>query len=157
ANSQTEPDAARKLVRWFHDPNLGVVCGRLVLTDPHTHKNADSLYWRYETFLKRAEGKLGALLGANGAIYAIRRDVFTPIPDDTIVDDLFIPLRAGLHTGCAIVYDCEAIAHEESAPDVGSEFHRRSRIGAGGFQSWALLWKLLNPRQGWVAFTFCSH
>src|SRR5262245_50637084 len=129
ANTHTEPDAARKLVRWFHDPRLGVVCGRLVLTDRHTGRNADSLYWRYETFLKQSEGKLGALLGANGAIYAIRREAYTPIPDDTIVDDLVIPLLARLRTGCAIVYDREAVAHEETAMHLACEFHRRSRIG----------------------------
>jgi cellulose synthase/poly-beta-1,6-N-acetylglucosamine synthase-like glycosyltransferase len=157
ANTQTEADAYSKLVRWFQDPRLGVVCGRLVLTDPQTGKNADSWYWKYETFIKRSESRLGALLGANGAIYAIRREVFTPIPNDTFVDDLMIPLQARLRTGCAIVYDSEAIAHEETAPDFGSEFRRRSRIGAGGFQSMRILWKLLNPAQGWIAFTFLSH
>jgi cellulose synthase/poly-beta-1,6-N-acetylglucosamine synthase-like glycosyltransferase len=157
ANTYTEAPAARKLIRWFRDPSVGVVCGRLVLTDPHTGHNVDSLYWKYETFIKQSEGRLGALLGANGAIYAIRRDVFTPIPNDTIIDDLVIPLTARLRTGCALVYDREAVAHEESAPDFGCEFHRRSRIGAGGFQSLGMLWRLLYPRQGWVAFTYCSH
>jgi cellulose synthase/poly-beta-1,6-N-acetylglucosamine synthase-like glycosyltransferase len=157
ANTYTEPDAARKLVRWFDDPQMGVVCGRLVLTDPHTGRNADSLYWKYETFLKRSEGRLGALLGANGAIYAIRHNVYTPIPNDTLVDDLVIPLWARQHTGCAIAYDPEAVAHEESAPDVTHEFHRRSRIGAGGWKSLEMLWPLMNPAQGWVAFTFISH
>ena len=157
ANTHIDPAAARKLVRWFQDPGVGAVCGRLVLTDPQTGRNVDSLYWKYETFLKRCEGRLGALLGANGAIYAIRRDLFAPIPPETIVDDFVIPLLAKLRTGCAIVYDGEAIAHEETPPDVGSEFHRRSRIGAGGFQSIGMLWRLLDPRRGWVAFTFLSH
>src|SRR5262249_30950742 len=134
-----------------------VVCGRLVLTDPATGCNVDSYYWRYETFLKRCEGRLGALLGANGAIYAIRRELYTPIPGNTIVDDFVIPLRAKLRTGCRIVYDGDAVAREETPPNVGAEFHRRSRIGAGGFQSIGLLWRLLNPRSGWVAFTFFSH
>ena len=131
--------------------------GRLILTEPRTGRNADSLYWKYETFLKRCEGRLGALLGANGAIYAIRRDLYVPIPPETIVDDFVIPLLAKLHSGCTIIYDCEAVAREETPPDVSSEFHRRARIGAGGFQSIALLWRLLDPRQGWVAFTFLSH
>jgi cellulose synthase/poly-beta-1,6-N-acetylglucosamine synthase-like glycosyltransferase len=157
ANTHTDLDAVQKLVRWFRDPSVGVVCGRLVLTDRHTGRNADSLYWRYETFLKRSEGRLGALLGANGAIYAIRRSVYTPIRNDTLVDDLVIPLLARLRTGCRVVYDSEAVAHEETAMHLSGEFHRRSRIGAGGFQSMGLLWKLLDPRQGWVAFTFCSH
>jgi cellulose synthase/poly-beta-1,6-N-acetylglucosamine synthase-like glycosyltransferase len=157
ANTNFDPDAIRRLVRWFVDPQIGVVCGRLVLTDPHTGRNVDGLYWKYETFLKKCEGRLGALLGVNGAIYAIRRTLYTPIPVGTLVDDFVMPLLAKLHSGCAIIYDAEAIAREESAPDVASEFHRRSRIGAGGFQSIGMLWPLLNPLRGWVSFTYFSH
>jgi cellulose synthase/poly-beta-1,6-N-acetylglucosamine synthase-like glycosyltransferase len=157
ANTLTEPGAARSLARWFADPKVGSVCGKLVLSDPVTGKNADGLYWKYETFLKACEGRLGALLGANGGIYAVRRSVFAPIPADTIVDDLVIPLAARLKTGCRIVYDPTAVAHEETPAGVGAEFHRRTRLGAGGFQSVRRLWRLLDPRQGWVAFTFLSH
>ena len=131
--------------------------GRLILTEPGTGNNVDSLYWKYETFLKRCEGRLGALLGANGAIYAIRRDLYVPIPPETIVDDFVIPLLAKLRSSCTIIYDCEAVAREETPASVASEFHRRARIGAGGFQSIALLWRLLDPRQGWIAFSFLSH
>jgi cellulose synthase/poly-beta-1,6-N-acetylglucosamine synthase-like glycosyltransferase len=157
ANTYNDPNAARRLVRWFRDRSVGAVCGRLVLTDPVTGRNVDSLYWKYETFLKCCEGRLGGLLGANGAIYAIRREFYSPIPSETIVDDFVIPLLAKVRTGCTIVYDGEAVAHEETPPDLTAEFHRRSRIGAGGFQSIPLLWKLLDPRRGWVAFTFLSH
>jgi cellulose synthase/poly-beta-1,6-N-acetylglucosamine synthase-like glycosyltransferase len=157
ANTFTEPDAARRLARWFRDPRVGAVCGRLILTDPATGSNADSLYWKYETYLKRCESRLGALLGANGGIYAVRRAFFTPIPPDTIVDDFVLPLQAKLRTGCRIEYDPDAVAHEETPPDVRAEFRRRARIGAGGFQSVGRLWGLLNPAQGWVAFTFLSH
>jgi cellulose synthase/poly-beta-1,6-N-acetylglucosamine synthase-like glycosyltransferase len=157
ANTNTDRLAARKLVRWFQNPDVGAVCGRLILTDPESGRNSESLYWRYETFLKRCEGRLGALLGANGAIYAIRQHLFQPIPPDTIVDDMVIPLEAKLRSGCAILYDCEAVAHEETAKDVRAEFHRRSRIGAGAFQCLARMGALLDPRNGWVAFTFLSH
>jgi cellulose synthase/poly-beta-1,6-N-acetylglucosamine synthase-like glycosyltransferase len=157
ANTEVEALAARKLVRWFGNPEVGAVCGRLVLADPRTGKNVDSLYWKYETFLKRCEGRLGALLGANGGIYAIRKEFFTPIPDGTVLDDVVIPLLAKLRTGCTIVYDSEAVAREETPPDLGSEFQRRSRIGAGGFQSIGILWGLLHPRWGWTALAFASH
>lgn len=157
ANTRVDSDAVRKLVRWFRDPRVGAVCGRLVLTDPRTGKNVDSLYWKYETFLKQCEGRLGALLGANGAIYALRKAAYTPIPDGTILDDLTIPLVAKLRTGCMIVYDSEALAREETPPELAAEFARRSRIGAGGFQSLGLLWGLLHPRWGWTALAFASH
>jgi cellulose synthase/poly-beta-1,6-N-acetylglucosamine synthase-like glycosyltransferase len=157
ANTHVEPDAVRRLVGWFGDPRVGAAVGRLVLVDPRTGRNADGLYWRYETFLKRREAWLGALLGANGAIYAIRRDLYEPIPPATIVDDFVIPLLARLRSGCAIAYDPSAVAVEETPADVGAEFHRRARIGAGGFQAIGMLWRLLDPRRGWVAFAFLSH
>ncbi len=157
ANTKIDPQAVRRLVRWFQDSRVGAVVGRLVLTDPRSGRNADGLYWKYETFLKQCEGRLGALLGANGAIYAIRREFYVPIPPETVIDDLVIPLLAKLRSDCVIIYDSDALAREETSPDVFSEFQRRARIGAGGFQSIALLWRLLHPRQGWVAFAFLSH
>jgi cellulose synthase/poly-beta-1,6-N-acetylglucosamine synthase-like glycosyltransferase len=128
-----------------------------VLTDPVSGRNADSIYWKYETFLKGCENRLGALLGSNGAIYAIRQELFAPLPADTILDDFVIPLQAKLRTDCAIVYDREAVAREETPSDVRAEFRRRARIGAGGFQSIGLLWRLLDPRRGWVSFAFLCH
>ncbi len=157
ANTMIDPGALRRIVRWFRDPEVGVVCGRLILTDPETGRNVDSLYWKYETFIKKCEGRLGALLGANGGIYAIRRELFRPIPPATIIDDFVIPLGAKLRTGCAIVYESRAVAYEETPKAIGSEFRRRTRIGAGGFQSIGMLWRLLHPRYGWTAFSFLSH
>ena len=157
ANTEFDPSAARQLARWFADPAVGVVCGRLILLDPLTGRNADGLYWRFETMLKVCEARLGALLGANGAIYAVRRSVYPGLPDRTIVDDFVVPLLARLRHGCAVLYDSTAIAREASAPSLREEFRRRCRIGAGDFQSLALLWPLLNPRRGFVSFTFFSH
>jgi len=157
ANTMFESSAIRNLVNWFQEPRVGAVCGALVLTDHRTGRNVDGMYWRYETFLKKCEGKIGALLGSNGAIYAIRRDLFPRIPDNTIVDDFVIPLLAKLRTGCRIVFEPAAVAHEEVAPEMGDEFRRRARIGAGGYQAMALLWRLLDPRRGWIALSFFSH
>jgi cellulose synthase/poly-beta-1,6-N-acetylglucosamine synthase-like glycosyltransferase len=157
ANTFMEPNALRGMTRWFADPRTGAVCGRLVLSDSPTSGSGDGLYWRYETFLKMCEARLGALLGANGAIYAIRRELFTPLPSGTLVDDFLIPLLAKLRSGCRIVYDREAVAHEETAPGLGAEFRRRARIGSGGAQALGMLWPLLSPRHGWTALAFWSH
>jgi cellulose synthase/poly-beta-1,6-N-acetylglucosamine synthase-like glycosyltransferase len=157
ANTFFEPAALRRLVRWFADPAIGSVCGRLVLTDLRQGRNVDSVYWKYETFMKKCESRLGALLGANGAIYSLRKEDYVPISPDTLVDDFMIPLVARLKNGKAIVYDAEALAWEECPPEIRDEFRRRSRIGAGGFQAMLRLLALLSPAQGWVSFSFLSH
>ena len=156
ANTHMAKDAVRQLVTWFQRDNVGVVCGRLVLTDPHSGQNVDSLYWKYETFLKKCESRLGALLGSNGAIYAIRKNLFPFVPS-TLIDDFVIPLEAKRQSGCRIVYDTRAVACEETPSSIHDEFRRRVRLGAGGFQSLCLLWPLLSPRHGWVALTFAFH
>ena len=157
ANTFIDPPALGRFVRWFQNQTIGVVVGRLVLRDAATGRNVDGLYWRYETFLKTHEARLGALLGANGAIYAIRRRVFAPLRRNTLVDDFVLPLLIRLRTGCDTIYDTQVVAHEETPPLMRSEFRRRSRIGAGGWQSLEVLWRLLSPARGWIAFTFLSH
>ena len=157
ANTFYQPEATRRLIRWFADETIGTVCGKLILVDSATGRNLDGLYWRYETAIKTAEGRLGALLGANGAIYAMRKGDYRPIPAETIVDDFVIPLLSQLETRRLIWYDPEAIAVEETPPNLTSEFRRRSRIGAGGFQSLVWLVGLLHPRHGWTAWCFLAH
>ncbi len=157
ANTEMAPDAIRRLAAWFQQPDVGVVCGRLVLSDPHTGRNVDGLYWKYETFLKKCESRLGALLGSNGAIYAIRKNLFPVVQPGTLIDDFVIPLDAKRRSGCRIIYDDQAVAREETAPTIRAEFRRRIRIGAGGFQSIGMLWPLLSPARGWVALTFLFH
>jgi cellulose synthase/poly-beta-1,6-N-acetylglucosamine synthase-like glycosyltransferase len=157
ANTHMAPDAVRRLARWFADPPVGAVCGKLVLLDPATGRNVDGLYWRYETFLKACEGRLGALLGSNGAIYAVRKALFPAVRPGTLIDDFVIPLDAKRQSGCRIVYDTQAVAYEETPPTIRAEFRRRVRIGAGGFQSIGMLWRLLCPAHGWVALTFLCH
>lgn len=157
ANTMFNRDAVQNLLRWFRDETVGVVCGKLILVDPVSGKNVDSVYWKYETFLKECEGRLGALLGSNGAVYALRREQYVPIPSDTIIDDFIIPLQIRLKHGNRIVYDVESVAMEETAPDVRAEFKRRVRIGAGGFQTLTRLRRLMLPMYGWTSFAFLLH
>jgi len=157
ANTHMAADAILRLAAWFQSADIGVVCGRLVLTDPRTGQNVDSLYWKYETFLKKCESRLGALLGSNGAIYAIRKQLFPVVRPGTLIDDFVIPLEARRSSGCRIVYDTRAVACEETPATIRDEFRRRVRIGAGGFQSIGMLSGLLLPTHGWVALSFFCH
>lgn len=156
ANTMIDAAAVKKLVRHFRDPEVGAVCGKLKLYNPTRKGYEESAYWTYESLIKFYEGKRGAVMGANGGLYAIRRTLFTELPAGTIVDDFVIPLRI-LEKGFKVIYDPEAIAWEETTEDYGREFGRRARIAAGNFQSLRMLPGLLSPLSGFRAFAFWSH
>ena len=156
ANTMYEKDAVRRLIAPFSDPNIGCVCGKLVISRPEGSTSNDDLYWRYETWLKVMENRLGGVLGANGGIYALRSPLFVPIPADTIIDDFVIGMKVR-EQGFRVHYAEDAVAREETAESDKAEFRRRVRIGAGNFQSIALLKRLLWPAEGIFAFQFWSH
>lgn len=156
ANTHFEPDAIKRLVAHFDDKKVGAVCGELNLFNPGDNNNQDSTYWRYEQFLKEKEGQLDALLGANGAIYAIRTQLYTPIPINTIVDDFLIVMNVAKQQ-YKIIYDKSALAHEEIAPSIAEESKRRIRIGTGNYQAFSRLYWALNPLIGWRFFSYLSH
>jgi cellulose synthase/poly-beta-1,6-N-acetylglucosamine synthase-like glycosyltransferase len=130
ANSTFAPDAIRRLVAPFADPAVGAVCGRLVLEAPDPEPSPESEFWDRETRLKEAEGRLGVCLGANGAIYAARRDLVRPLPEWSALDDFLIPARIAA-AGASVVFAGDAIAREAAGPDVAAEASRRLRIGIG--------------------------
>ena len=156
ANTWIEAGALKALVRHFADPEVGAVCGRLQLYNPTRAEYEESAYWKYESWLKALEGTQGAVVGANGGLYAIRRGLFTALPPSTIVDDFVIALRL-LDQGYQVRYEPMALALEETTEDYGREFGRRARIAAGNFQSLGLVPGLLSPTRGFPAFAFWSH
>ena len=156
ANTMIDAQAIRRLLRHFEDPEVGAVCGKLKLYNRVKKDYEESAYWSYESLIKFFEGKRGAVMGANGGLYAIRRTLFTALPPSTIVDDFVIPLRI-LELGYKVEYEPEAIAFEETTEDYEKEFGRRARIAAGNFQSLKLVPRLLLPTAGFRAFAFWSH
>ncbi|HET6437228.1 MAG TPA: glycosyltransferase family 2 protein, partial [Anaeromyxobacter sp.] len=156
ANVLLDRGALRALVRRFRDGAVGAVVGRLRLYNPSRREFEETLYWRYETTLKYLEGKWGCVLGANGGIYAIRRLLFSPLPADTVTDDFVVPARIAVR-GWRIPFAPDAVAFEETTEDAGREFGRRARIGAGNWQALSLVPGLLDPRSGFLFFSFVSH
>jgi cellulose synthase/poly-beta-1,6-N-acetylglucosamine synthase-like glycosyltransferase len=156
ANTEFALDDLRKLVRHFADPKVGAVCGELFIRVQDGSDNQDGLYWRIERMLKFYEGRIGGLLGANGANYAIRRDLFVLLPLDTIVDDFTIVMNIAAE-GHQIVYDAEAVAYETEAPSLAAEFTRRIRIGKGNYQAFFRLLEFMNPHAEISLFTYISH
>ena len=156
AASMLDRDAVRRLVENFGDPKVGAVSGvyRIVRGDDAALGNQEDLYWKYETFLKEAEGDVSSILGCHGALYAIRRDLYPYPAPTTINDDYVIPMRI-LQQGYRVAYDSSAVAREEAHEMSG--FSRRVRIMTGNFQQLSELKALLNPLRPGPAFFFLSH
>jgi cellulose synthase/poly-beta-1,6-N-acetylglucosamine synthase-like glycosyltransferase len=155
ANALFAPDALKKLARHFGDSRVGGVCGRL-LFHGETSATDERPYWKLETYLKTRESAIDSCLGANGAIYAIRKSCWPGIPDNTFVDDFVIGMRVR-EQGVRVVYDREAVATEELPQSVSHEMTRRIRIGAGDFQALFLCWRSLLPWRGFYSLAFWSH
>ncbi len=156
ATTMIERDALRKIVRHFRDPRVGAVNGELRFVSPDKGYRGEGLYWRYEVMLKFMENRLGVVLGSSGALCAVRRSAYRPIPANCICDDFLITLNVLIDRRRA-VYDPEAQSTEETAASVAMESSRRARIGAGNFQALAWSLRLLNPLRGWVALCYLSH
>lgn len=158
ASSLLSIDSLQMLARHFYDETIGCVGGTYKLIDvgADTHADSEGAYWRYETAIKASQGKLAALLGAHGALYAFLQRTFRPLPPHAINDDYLIPAQI-MAQGYKVVYEAEAVGLELSRSDRSGEYKRRVRIMAGNFQQVALLRHLLTPRHRHIAFHFFSH
>ena len=159
ARQRFDPGTLRVLVGNFADPTVGGVSGELVLatrggTTAAGHGTA--FYWRYEKFIRATEGQADSTVGATGAIYAIRRALFEPIPDDTVLDDVLVPLRI-VRRGYRVLFEPRARAYDWASPNAQQEFVRKARTIAGTFQLFARERWLFNPRRNRLWFETMSH
>ena len=150
------PDSLRRLVRPFADPGVGCVSGvyRVLRPDEAQLGEEEGFYWRYETFIKKCESDLASILGAHGALYAIRRELWPDLGEGTINDDYTVAVKI-VAGGRRAVYEPSAVACEE-ATEMGG-FARRVRIAVGNFQQLRLLGLLLWPPRPWLLFEFVAH
>ena len=160
ANTIFEKKSLRRLVSYFKDETIGGISGRLNLIEKNPSskgRTEEKRYWEYETVLKKLEGKCGVLIGANGGIFAIRKNLFNEIPIKyPVTDDLFISLTV-LQKGFRFIYDFEAIAYEEVAPRIIDEFKRKIRFGATNFYTLLYFKDLLLNKNMLLSFAFWSH
>ena len=134
ANSVYDREAIRKLVRHFEDPSVGYTVGHQRYSrGTGAAARSESAYWTYEVKLKVWESRLSSVVGGDGAIMAIRRELFTPLRNDDI-NDFLIPLRIVV-AGYRGVFDAEAFCYEDAAPDFAGEFKRKVRIVNRSFRA----------------------
>lgn len=159
ANSMFNSQSIRKLVRHFRFDRVGCVAGEKRVKNEHSSSSGqgEGIYWKYESFLKKKDSQLFSVVGAAGEIFAIRKSLFEPIPEDSILEDFVLSLTVAAR-GYRVVYEPEAVSTEKASASIREEFKRRARISAGGFQAIVRLRRLFNFRKyGILTFQFISH
>ena len=151
ANSRWAPDALRKLVRNLADPEVGYVCGKLVLEGADA-TNREGLYWRYELWLRESESALGSITGGNGAIYALRREDYPP---GLLGQDLALPVALAKR-GKRAVYEPEAVAFERPVATLEDEYGRKRRMFVWAWRD-VFRGRMLRGAGALFAFQLVSH
>jgi len=157
ANAMYHKDAIKNLVRNFADPSIGGVSGNVIIKNEETiFGKPESLYYVYERWIQEKESDFGSIIGADGAMYAIRKDLFHPPPPNIILDDFIISMNISLQ-GYRLVYDKEAVAQEKSTISSKTEFLRKSRVIAGAIQALKQKEGVSSPQKKGLFFCFLSH
>jgi biofilm PGA synthesis N-glycosyltransferase PgaC len=142
---EIEPESLARLVACFADPKVGVVSGDLSIRGGETSAESSvSLYWRYETWIRKRLSDVDSMLGATGPFYMIRRDLVIPIPPDTLLDDVYLPLAA-FFRGYRLVMEESARAIDYPTT-LETEFRRKVRTLAGNYQIMHLYPALFGPK-----------
>ncbi len=159
ARQEIADGAIAGLLRNFADPAVGVVSGELIFrtgTGPSATAVGMDTYWRYEKWIRRAEGQFRSVPGATGALYAIRCDEFRPIPPEMLLDDVAIPMQI-ICRGWRCVFEPEAVVYDVPSVAGRAEDARKRRTIAGNIQLALRMPELLLPTHNPIWFEFMSH
>ncbi|HTA18253.1 MAG TPA: glycosyltransferase [Polyangia bacterium] len=151
ARQPLSKNAAQALAAALRDPSVGCATGRLVLAGGAP----SGVYWKYEHWIRRQESRFRGVVGMTGAIAMMRRADWEPMPEDLILDDVWIPTRLGLKRR-RVRLVTEAEAYDTAFEDDG-EFRRKVRTLAGNFQLFSLVPALLDPARNPTFFELVSH
>lgn len=151
------PDALRNIVSNFADPQVGCVSGELFFGKGTADASSDGmgLYWKMEKKIRYWEAQSNSCVGVTGAIYATRRNLTPEIPEGTILDDVYVPLRIASQ-GARVIFEPRAIAWDEMPEQMEREFRRKVRTLLGNYQMMRIApWVL--SRKNPLRFEFVCH
>jgi cellulose synthase/poly-beta-1,6-N-acetylglucosamine synthase-like glycosyltransferase len=158
ANTFLNKESILNLVRHFQNPNVACVAGeKRVLSSNNTAGEGESIYWKYESWIKKLNSDFNTCIGAVGELIAFRKSLFEPLPEDTILDDFVISMEMA-HKGYKVVYEPNAYAEEAPSENEAEELKRKIRIAAGAFQCVFRYFHWLNFfRHPLLSFQYFSH
>lgn len=157
ANNLYQTDTLQKLAQPFSDPQVGAVTGaKLILKGDGDLGESEGLYWKYESYIKKQETRVGSCTSVAGEILAIRKSAYIHPPDNIINDDFFTAMQV-IRQGYRLVYTPEAKSAERVSPSARDEMIRRTRINAGRYQAIALSRQVLPFRQPVLVWQIFSH
>jgi cellulose synthase/poly-beta-1,6-N-acetylglucosamine synthase-like glycosyltransferase len=158
ARQTYDGSAVSALVSNFSDSTVGSVSGELFLIDGARDGATVEMgvYWTYEKWIRKAESRIGSVVGATGAIYAIRRNLYQPLPEETLLDDVLTPLNI-IMQGHRVVYEGRAKAYDHVSGNVQQEWRRKVRTLAGNWQLLKLCPLLSSVRGNPIWWRFMSH
>lgn len=157
ANNFYPLDAICKLIGPFGDPEVGATTGAKVIEKGDgSLGTSEGLYWKYESFIKKQESLLGSCTSAAGEMLAIRKNLYSPPPENVINDDFFIAIQI-VRSGYRLIYVPEAKSIERVSPSAEDEVTRRTRINAGRFQAIAMAKQILPFRRPLLVWQIFSH
>jgi len=157
ANAMLAPDALTALTAPFVDPRIACAIGRriCIVQRASIASPAESLYWRYESWIKRAEFRWHSCLAATGQLYAVRRNLFPHV--ERVGEDFFIPMKILATTGLRVAYVPEAVAAIPAAATLAGEYERKTRAHVSFLLTLPFLKELLIPAGNPVWWQFISH
>lgn len=157
ANNYYAADTIQNLIRPFGDPGVGAATGAKVIDKGDgSLGTSEGLYWKYESFIKKQESRLGSCTSAAGEVLAIRKHLYSPPPNNVINDDFYIAMQI-VRSGYRLVYVPEAKSIERVSPSAEDEVTRRTRINAGRFQAIAMAKQILPFGRPLLVWQVLSH
>lgn len=160
ANTLLNEDCIKEIVKHYSDPVVGGVAGEKKIIQEGINSAAaagEGLYWKYESFLKKLDSDLYTTIGAAGELFSVRKELFEPAPEGTILEDFVQSLKICIK-GYVLRYEPNAYAAEAPSASIKEEMKRKIRISAGAFQAMIMLKELFNIfRYPVLSFQFISH